>query len=298
MNQSNSMPLTKWLACLVMSATLSACALKSPSSLYADDLPADHLRLYVLDCGYMDMQGWPQFQQLYGVPESAVEIPAQANPCFLITNNGKSLLWESGLPDATPRESTPSAFGVKFAMPNKLKEQMEALNVPPAKLDYFAISHLHFDHVGNWPYFKHVNTFLQRAEWVFVTRPEEKGIGYDNKIIDGFREYKNLTLLDGDHDVFGDGSVKLISTPGHTEGHQSLLVNLREYGPVIISGDAIHFAEELEHHILPTFNASAAQSEATIEALLELEAALDGELWIQHDPVQHQQRKIAPDFYR
>ena len=59
-----------------------------------------------------------------------------------------------------------------------------------------------------------------------------------------------------------------------------------------------HFKEELEHHILPTFNASAKQSEATLKTLLELETALGGELWIQHDPVQHQKRKMAPDFYR
>ena len=90
----------------------------------------------------------------------------------------------------------------------------------------------------------------------------------------------------------------LISTPGHTEGHQVLVIKLREYGPVILSGDAIHFAEELEHHIFPTFNASAEQSAATVKTLLELETALGGELWIQHDPVQHQKRKIAPDYYR
>jgi glyoxylase-like metal-dependent hydrolase (beta-lactamase superfamily II) len=298
MIQFNPARLTKWLTCLAISTALSACTLKNSSNLRTDNLHAGDLRLYVLDCGYMDMQGFAQFEELYGVPETAVTIPGQANPCFLITNNGQSLLWESGLPDATPREPTPSAFGVNFEMPNKLKAQMEALGVPPANLDYFAISHLHFDHIGNGAYFKHVKTLLQLAEWAAANRPGEKNIGYDNKATYQFKEYEKLILLAGDHDVFGDGLVTLISAPGHTEGHQVLVIKLREYGPVILSGDAIHFTEELQHHILPTFNASAKQSEATLKTLLELETALGGELWIQHDPVQHQKRKMAPDFYR
>ena len=174
MIQLSSARLTKWLTWLAISTALSACTLKKPSNLRASNLHADDLRLYVLDCGYMDMQGFAQFEELYGVPETAVAIPGQANPCFLITNNGQSLLWEAGLPDATPREPTPSALGVKFEMPNKLKAQMEALSFSPADLDYFAISHLHFDHIGNGAYFKHVKTLLQRAEWTAANRPGEK----------------------------------------------------------------------------------------------------------------------------
>ena len=275
-------------ASLTIAALLTACATVKPGD----------LRLYVLDCGYMDMTEWPQFRQLYGVPKSAVAVPGQANPCFLVVNDGRSLLWDAGLPDATPRESTLTEFGVKFAMPNKLKDQMEALGVPPAELDYFAISHLHFDHVGNWAYFKDVETLLQRAEWTAATRPDQDGIGYDKQIIAGIGAYTQMNLLDGDHDVFGDGLVTLVSTPGHTEGHQVLVVKLADYGPVIISGDAIHFAEELKHHVLPTFNVDAARSKAAITEILELEASLDGELWIQHDPVQHRRRRIAPEFYR
>ena len=279
---------SRWFVGLALCTTLASCALQRSAD----------LRLYVLDCGYMDMTEWPQFRQLYGVPKSAVAVAGQANPCFLVINNGKSLLWDAGLADATPRESTLTEFGVKFAMPNKLKAQMEALGVPPSELDYFAISHLHFDHVGNWAYFKNVETLLQRAEWTAATRPGQDGIGYDKNIIEGIGEYQQLNLLDGDHDVFGDGLVTLISTPGHTEGHQVMVVKLADHGPVIISGDAIHFAEELKHHVLPTFNVNAARSKATIQQLLDLQASLDGELWIQHDPVQHRDRKIAPEFYR
>ena len=176
--------LTKWLTWLAISTALSACTLKNPSDLLADDLHADDLhaddlhtddlRLYVLDCGYMDMQGFAQFEELYGVPETAVAIPGQANSCFLITNNGQSLLWESGLPDATPREPIPSALGVKFEMPNKLKAPMEAFRFSLADLDYFAISGQHFDHTKNGAYVKYVKTLLQLAAWAVANRPGEK----------------------------------------------------------------------------------------------------------------------------
>ena len=285
---SNVQSLSKAFIGLTLCVALSACVIQKPAE----------LRLYVLDCGYMDMQGWSQFEQLYGVPETDVAIPGQANPCFLIINGGRSLLWDAGLPDATPREPTLTEFGVKFSMPNKLNTQMESLGVPPGELDYFAISHLHFDHVGNWPYFINVETLLQRTELAAATRPGQDGIGYDATINEAISNFKKLTLLDGDHDVFGDGLVTLVTTIGHTEGHQALVVKLADYGPVIISGDTIHFSEELEHHILPTFNHSAEQSETAIKRLLELESTLNGELWIQHDPVQYQQRKIAPEFYR
>lgn len=275
------------MACLFLLALLSACAPQATPS----------LRLYVLECGYMDMVQWSGFESFYGVPKSAVEVPAQANPCFLIINNGKSLLWDAGLSDLTPKEPAMSDLGVEFSMPITLQEQLALLNSPLESLNYFAISHLHFDHVGNWQYFKDTETLLQEAELQGALVSDENNIGYVNDIIEGIAAFKNLTLLQGDHDVFGDGLVTLLSTPGHTAGHQSLIVKLANYGSVIISGDAIHFSEEREHHFYPAFNTSKEESQASLNRLLALEMALKGELWVQHDPIQHAKRKLAPNFY-
>jgi len=90
----------------------------------------------------------------------------------------------------------------------------------------------------------------------------------------------------------------LISAPGHTSGSQFIVIKLRDFGPVIISGDVIHFREELEHGVVPKFNIDAEESKNSIQKIVDYAEKLDGELWIQHDPVQHKQRMISPQFYQ
>jgi len=104
-------------------------------------------------------------------------------------------------------------------------------------------------------------------------------------------------LLDGDHDVFGDGAVVIKSTPGHTPGHQSLLVNLQRTGPVVLSGDLYHYQAERTKHTMPPREAAegvTAQSRAAMDAFL---AKTGAALWIQHDIVHWRQLKKAPEYY-
>lgn len=266
---------------------LNSCQAAEPSA----------LRLYVLDCGYMDMAGWEDFETFFGVPLTAVEKPAQANPCFLVVNNGNTLLWDAGLSDATPSEPFITEFGVMFSMPTKLQDQLELIEIPPQSIDYFAISHLHFDHIGNWAYFIHTDTFLQEAELQAALMSGNENIGYVEDTVREIAKFEDLILLDGDHDVFGDGLVTILSTPGHTAGHQALLVKLKNYGPIILSGDTVHFSEELTHEVSPVFNDSNQESIASLARLIALKTSLKGHLWIQHDPMQHQNRKLSPEFY-
>ena len=86
-----------------------------------------------------------------------------------------------------------------------------------------------------------------------------------------------------DKDVFGDGSVILLRTPGHTPGHQSLLIKLAQMGPVIITGDAVHFHENYDSDGVPWFNFDRAQSVASIERIKKIAANLKGKVIIQHD---------------
>ena len=102
-------------------------------------------------------------------------------------------------------------------------------------------------------------------------------------------------IIDGDYDVFGDKTVTLISTPGHTPGHQCLLVRLPKTGPVLLSGDLYHFPGEREFHTLPqASNAQYVASRAKIEALLEKTGA---QLWIQHDIIGNRKLKKSPEYY-
>jgi len=87
----------------------------------------------------------------------------------------------------------------------------------------------------------------------------------------------------GDRDVFGDGSVIMLSTPGHTPGHHSLLVKLKETGNVLITGDLAHFRENYEGNGVPTFNTDRAQTIASLDRFKKLAANLRATVIIQHD---------------
>jgi glyoxylase-like metal-dependent hydrolase (beta-lactamase superfamily II) len=116
-----------------------------------------------------------------------------------------------------------------------------------------------------------------------------------------FAALKNskTTLLDGDHDVFGDGTVVIVSTPGHTPGHQSLLVKLAKTGPVLLSGDLYHYPAERTLKDFTPFSGlgdpqKEAASKAQVEALLKEKKAA---LWIQHDILADAKVKKSPAYY-
>jgi glyoxylase-like metal-dependent hydrolase (beta-lactamase superfamily II) len=108
---------------------------------------------------------------------------------------------------------------------------------------------------------------------------------------------KHLQLLDGDTDVFGDGGVTLISTPGHTPGHQSLLVHLKNSGFIILSGDVVHSAENFEKDVVPSLNTDKAASIASMDRVRRMMATYQAKLFINHDKAQSDILKLLPAFY-
>ena len=92
-----------------------------------------------------------------------------------------------------------------------------------------------------------------------------------------------VEALPGDKDVFGDGSVIVLSTPGHTPGHHSLLVRLKDTGNVLITGDLAHFRENYEGNGVPTFNTSRAETIASLDRFKQLAKNLKATVIIQHD---------------
>jgi glyoxylase-like metal-dependent hydrolase (beta-lactamase superfamily II) len=115
-------------------------------------------------------------------------------------------------------------------------------------------------------------------------------------LYEGLKE-REWTLLDGDHDVFGDGRVLILSVPGHTPGHQALFVNLSNQGPIVLSGDLYHFRVSREERIVPAWNVDA---EATLMSMDKLEAFLvetDATLWIEHDLARYEEGRPAAGYH-
>jgi len=106
-----------------------------------------------------------------------------------------------------------------------------------------------------------------------------------------------MRLLEGDLDVFGDGSVTLLSTPGHTPGHQSLLVHLARTGWIVLSGDAAHWRDNWDNDRVPSINTSAEQTHASHARLVEVLADKKAQLWINHDLPTFEGLRHSPQFY-
>jgi glyoxylase-like metal-dependent hydrolase (beta-lactamase superfamily II) len=106
-----------------------------------------------------------------------------------------------------------------------------------------------------------------------------------------------VTELEGDRDVFGDGSVVILSTPGHTPGHQSLLVRLPETGWIVLTGDAVHLKANWDARRVPSMNVDRDRTLASMQRLADLVGEKHAQLWINHDKAQSDQLRHAPDAY-
>jgi len=243
-------------------------------------------KLYVLDCG--DISAPDQSRWSPGVN---VGVPIElSDNCYLIHHAQGWFLWDTGLPDALaafPEGVKDAKTGFVNKRAKTLSSELAALGVKASDLKAMAISHTHPDHIGNVEEFPQVMLYVQKAE-------------YDWPNANGTPRFKlghPVTKLEGDHDVFGDGSVVIISTPGHTPGHQSLLVRLPKTGVVVLSGDAVHFKANWDNRRVPGGNFNKEQTLASMQRIADILAKEHGQLWINHDKPQTDAQKKPPEYY-
>jgi len=171
--------------------------------------------------------------------------------------------------------------------PKTLASQLDQLGVKPEDVKFVAISHTHPDHTGNVELFPRAMLLVQKAEYDW---PTQNGAPR-------FKPEHPVSKLEGDHDVFGDGSVTILATPGHTPGHQSLLVRLPKTGALVLTGDAVHFRSNWDNRAVPSMNADKEQTLASMQRLADLLTKEKAQLWINHDKAQCDSLKMAPDYY-
>jgi N-acyl homoserine lactone hydrolase len=240
-------------------------------------------RLYVIECGQghaNDVSRWSP-----GVNEGK-PIDYVSN-CYLIKHPQGYLLWETGVGDELAAVPEGRGSFTRWRLARTLASQLAELGVKPSDIKYVAASHTHFDHIGNVELFPSAMLLVQKAEYEW---PNPLGVGR-------FKPEHPVTKLEGDRDVFGDGSVTLLSTPGHTPGHQSILVRLAGSGPILISGDAAHFKENWDARRVPSFNVDRDQTLASMERIAGILAQQKAQLWIHHDKPQSDAQKKSPAYY-
>ena len=193
--------------------------------------------------------------------------------CYLIKHGDEYMVWDTGFAPG----SNPNA--PKVGIVERLKE----LKVAPDQVKYVGISHFHGDHTGQLLNFPKATLLIGKGDWEGVSaNPPMQGanaLGFTPWTKDGGK----VEALAIDKDVFGDGTVVVLRTPGHTPGHSCLLVRLKEKGPVILIGDLAHFRENYESNGVPWFNADRAQTLASLERVKKLAQNLNATVIIQHD---------------
>jgi N-acyl homoserine lactone hydrolase len=273
--------------------TLTPILLVSGCVTPADRAPGVE-RMYVINCGENrtnDVSRW--------TPGVNVGKPgAFGNHCYLIRHAKGLMLWDSGNPDrlaALPNGLTNPAGTITAFMRKPLAESLKEVGVAPADIQHFAMSHSHGDHSGNANLFHTGTLYMQAPEYDAVFGPEPQKYNFIAANFDKLRGAR-VVRINGDHDVFGDGSVLIKSAPGHTPGHQVLVVRLPKTGPVMLSGDMVHLVYSWENRVVPSFNFDVEQSRRTIDAMKEYTQKTGAQLWVNHDMEQHAKIPKAPAF--
>ena len=256
-------------------------------------------KLYRLDCGHSlanDESVWTPGENV----GRSIEF---SSTCWLLKRGSEWLLWDTGVPEAAlndPKGWSTLPKLIVYHLDKTLTGQLAEIGLKTSDITYVALSHTHGDHIGNVRLFPNSTVLMQRSEYNWISSPDGTN--------DNVNELKalarqllgtpnHLQLPDGDTDVFSDGSVTLVSTPGHTPGSQSLLVHLRNSGFIILSGDVVHLQENFEKNIVPSLNTDKAASIASMDKVRRMVATYQAKLFINHDKAQADTLKLLPAFY-
>ena len=278
-------------SCFVLLAALAMAQPRKPQ-------PPPSVRLYILDCGKITGVSAANF----GFKDGELATTDMTTPCYLVVHPKGTMVWDTGeIADAAVKtDGSPTTQGA-FTVTKPLLPQLAALGYTPADITYIALSHYHGDHVANANAFAGSTWIVQQVERdaMFAPKPADaKGKNAPNTAAFGnLEKSKTILLKSEDHDVFGDGTVIIKFSPGHTPGHQSLYLKFAKTGPVLLSGDLYHYPEEMTLKRVPGFDFNkeqTAQSRAAIEDFVKKNKA---QLWIQHDAAAGAKRKKAPEYY-
>jgi len=285
----------KYLRLLIVGLTLAAVVPFATAQQKKAE-PVKSLRLYILDCGKITGVGETQF----GFQPGQLANTEMITPCYLIAHPRGTLMWDTGeIMDSHFKAPGPTAEGA-FSITRPLLPQLAALGYTPRDITYLALSHYHGDHVANANLFASSTWIVQKIERDAMFHPPAGATGPTgaNPALYGDLEKSKTILLNGeDKDVFGDGSVVLKFTPGHTPGHMSLYLKLPKTGGVLLSGDLYHYPEELKLKLVPGFDFSKEQTAKSRSMIEDFVAKNKAQLWIQHDVANAAKLKKAPQYY-
>lgn len=249
-------------------------ALSTPAKAAAD------LELWRLDCGSVVIKDLSSFSDTFSYAGETRTLTAS---CYVIRHGADYMLWDAGLPAALIGKAPDPSQAMAPALTVDIPTQLARIGIKPEQIGIVGISHNHFDHMGQATSFPKAKLMIGAGDWESL-HADPLPFAVMSALVQPWLDGKaKVDPVSGDRDVFGDGQVMMLAMPGHTEGETALLVNLPQTGPVLLSGDVVHFEEQIVNRGVPPFNVNRAESLASMERMTQIAEKLDAKLIVQHD---------------
>ncbi|MDO6725111.1 N-acyl homoserine lactonase family protein [Celeribacter halophilus] len=227
-------------------------------------------------------------------------------PFFLLTHPKGHTLIDGGIAVEAARDPAKywgpvsEVFKIEMDESEGCIEQIEKLGIKPEDIRFALFSHLHLDHTGSVGRIPTATHIVQRSEFEYAKNPDWYAAGaYIRDDID--RSDINWHFLEGVeddfYDVYGDGTLTTVFTPGHAPGHMSVMLNLPNTGPLLLTIDAAYTTDHWEERSLPGFVSSAVDAVRSVQKLRALADKTEAMVVTGHDPDEWSKLKKAPDFY-
>lgn len=282
--------LTQCLLAGAAAAILAACAPPAetppaeapPPAAETADAAAPALYVDVLECGTIAISDLDAFSSAGDYAGQADEF---TNTCYLVNHPDGRLLWDLGLPSQLVGQPPFTQQIFTVSVERSITDQLADLGVVPSELTYVSISHAHFDHIGQADQVQGATWLVNQTEYDYMF-PADGAPPADPSLTANFALFQAMDkqIISDGHDVFGDGSVVIFQTPGHTPGHSSLQLTLLETGPVLLTGDLYHRTESRALGRVPRFNTSEENTLASMAAFEARATDLGAKVVIQHEP--------------
>ncbi len=288
--------LTILFAILLLNACKEAPKPIAEASQAASSESKASLRLYSFDGGTVMVNALGYFAQDDIYKGQSKEF---ANAFYVVQHPDGNLMWDAGLPESLvgmdEAFTTPNgAFTV--SRKDSLHNQLAKIGLTTEDFKYIVLSHTHFDHVGHAAALKNATWLVQEEEYKWVTGEEVRKQNPDS--YNAIKDLSKIEMINGDHDVFGDGTVILKYMPGHTPGHQVLYLDLKEHGPLLLSGDLYHFSENREFKRIPIFNHDLEQTRKSMTLFEAFAGEKNAKVYLQHQKEDFLSMPVAPEYLK
>ncbi len=260
----------------------------------AEEIKKPDVKLYTFNGGTVMANNLELFSQDTTYQGQSKEF---ADPFYVISHPKGNLMWDAGLPEmlvGLPEPFTDPSGSFTVSRSDSVANQLKLIGMHIEDIKYIALSHSHFDHTGHANTFKKSTWLVQEIEYDSIISTTSQKTNTDN--YNAIKELKNIKKLNGDFDVFGDGSVIIKSMPGHTPGHQVLYVDLAEHGPLLLSGDLYHLYENREHKRVPVFNFDVDQTLKSMNVFEAFAKESNAKVYLQHQKEDFNTMPKAPKY--